>query len=596
MSNNKQVKNNKDKNSSNYNPKHKTFRYKHVEVNKVRPKLTKGNYESKAVKKERKKISGIQKDKNAKLKIIPLGGLDAIGNNMTVFECEHCTMLCDAGLMFPGEGQPGIDLILPDYTYVLEKADKLRAIVITHGHEDHIGALPYLIKDLDKNIPIYATKLTIGLIKLKFEEFDIDYKSFVEVKPGDVVKFGEVQISFFRVCHSIPDAVGIFLQTPAGNVLHTGDFKLDLTPIDGQNIDLALISKFSKIGIDLMMSDSTNATRKEVPKSESTVGPALEDIIRKSKGKVIIASFASHIHRIQQVCDAAKACGRKVVVAGRSMVQNIELARKLGYLFISDDDIIDAYDLNSMPSDSTVILCTGSQGEPLSALARIADGVHKTVDVEEGDTVIMSAMPVPGNEKAVATVSNKLIKQGVNVYDRTNSHVHVSGHAGAEGLKIMLSLCEPYAFLPVHGEAQHLMAHAKIAEALGVNTNNIFVCDNGDVVELTTSGVKRNGQVQSGFVFVDGLSVGDTSAGVLDERNCLGEKGIAIISMALDINARKIKGPVYITLRGISGEDDADLSDDIRNTVVKTVNNELKTSGDIKHIKKQARGALLSVL
>lgn len=589
-------KNNKNatKNNNKPNKKNKkTFQYKHVKVNHVRPKLSKGNFTNSNRSKDKDKKVSVQRDKNSKLRIIPLGGLDTIGNNMTVFESKTDMILDDAGLMFPDEGHPGIDLVLPDYTYVLENANKLKAIFITHGHEDHIGCLPYLIKDLDKNIPIYGTKLSIGLIKSKFQEFDINNISFNEIKSGDVVKVGSFQVSFFSVNHSIPGAVGMFIQTPAGNVLHTGDFKIDLTPVGKCHTDFSLISKFAKTGIDLLMSDSTNALNKAPTPSESEVGPVLEDIISKSDNKVVIATFASHIHRIQQVCNAAKKCNRKVVLAGKSMIQNVEIARGLGYLFVDDDDIIDAYELNSRPSDSAVILCTGSQGEPLSALARIANGSHKTIEVNKGDTVIISATPVPGNEKAVSSVINKLSKLGVNVYDKTISQVHVSGHASADELKLMISLCNPDAFVPMHGETRHLIAHAKLAKSAGVNPKNIYICDNGDVLDLSTSGIERKESVPSGIVFVDGLSVGETSDDTLNDRNFLAEGGIAIVSMAIDINVRKIKGPIMLSMRGVSGGDDADLINDLRNIVASTMNKELKRSGDIPHLKKVCKDTMI---
>lgn len=584
------------------NDKSKTFKYKHVKVNKVRPKLTKGNFNKNSINYNKKKKrslasqNGIQKNKNAKLRIIPIGGLDAIGMNMNVFEDDTDMIIDDAGLMFPGDSHPGIDLILPDYTYVLEKANKLKAIFITHGHEDHIGCLPYLIQDLDIDVPIYATKLTLGLIKSKLDEFDIKNVTMNEVKDGSVIKAGKFQVSFFTVNHSIPGALGLFLQTPAGNILHTGDFKLDQTPIDGHLTDYSLISKFAKTGIDVLMSDSTNATIKEFTPSEAEVGPVLEDIISKAKAKVVIASFASHIHRIQQVCDAAKKCGRKVVVTGRSMVQNTEIARQLGYLHVSDDDIIDAYEVNNIPADSAVVLCTGSQGEPLSALARIANGTHKTIEVNSGDTVIISATPVPGNETAVAEVVNNLTKLGVDVYDKSNAMVHVSGHAGSEELKIMLSLCDPYGFIPVHGETTHLAAHAKLASKIGIDEENIFVCENGDVVELSTSGLRRLKPVQSGEVFVDGLSVGDTSTDVLNERNSLCDGGIAIVSAAINYSQRKIKGNVIVNLRGVSGGDDYELQVELRNAVVRALNKGIKKSTDYKHLRKLVKDVLLSLL
>ena len=465
----------------------RTQSYKHVKLERERPKLTK---EGKALRREgggqqnaRRDFASPKKDPSATLKIIPLGGLDAIGKNMTVFECKGDMILDDAGLMFPDDNHPGVDLILPDYTYVLENADKLRGIVITHGHEDHTGTLPYLLKDLDRQVPIYATKLTLGLIEGKLAEHRIKNAKLVEIKPGDQVKLGCFTAEFFAVNHSIPGAVGVFFQSPAGNVLHTGDFKLDQTPIDGVTTDFGALAKFSEIGVDLLMSDSTNAQNANFTPSEATVGVELSKIIAQAKGRVIIASFASHIHRMQQICDAAIANGRKVVVTGRSMIQNTDIARRLGYLDIDDSDLIDAYDLKGIPPEQVVIMCTGSQGEPLSALARISNGEHRTIEIDEGDTVIVSATPVPGNEKAVTRVINSLAKIGADVYDKNRARVHVSGHAGAEELKIVLSIVRPKAFMPVHGEATHLRAHAKLAEATGVPHENVFVCENGESLE-----------------------------------------------------------------------------------------------------------------
>ena len=444
----------------------KTKTYKHVKLEHKRPQLTKGGEAGDGAQKKRKptqkkRSSSAGKDPKAKLKIIPLGGLDAIGKNMTVFECGNDMIVDDAGLMFPDDNHPGVDLILPDYTYVLEHADKLRGIVITHGHEDHTGTIPYLLKDLDRQVPIYATKLTLGLIEGKLAEHRIKNAKLVEIKPGQQVKMGCFTTEFFAVNHSIPGAVGVFLQSPAGNVLHTGDFKLDQTPIDGVHFDFGALARYHEIGVDLMMSDSTNATKSTFTPSEAEVGKTLNRIISQAKQRVIIASFASHIHRMQQICDAARANGRKVVVTGRSMVQNTDIARKLGYLNSPDEDLIDAYELKGIPPEKVVIMCTGSQGEPLSALARIANGEHKTIDIEEGDTVIISATPVPGNEKAVTRVINSLAKIGADVYDKSRARVHVSGHAGAEELKIVLSIVQPKSFMPVHGESTHLRAQGQ---------------------------------------------------------------------------------------------------------------------------------------
>ena len=574
--------------------------FKRVNLERKRPQLSRG--ETAAAKEvpsgSRKPRRGSKagKDPNAKLKIIPLGGLDAIGKNMTAFECNGDMILDDAGLMFPDDDHPGIDLILPDYTYVLENADKLRGIVITHGHEDHTGTLPYLLKDLDRTVNIYATKLTLGLIEGKFAEHRVKNAKLIEIKPGDEVKLGCFTVDFFAVNHSIPGAVGLFIQSPAGNVLHTGDFKLDQTPIDGITTDFGALARFSETGVDLMMSDSTNATNPNFTPSEAEVGKTLEQIISQAKGRVIIASFASHIHRMQQICDAAVKNGRKVVVTGRSMIQNTDIARRLGYLNISDDNLIDAYDLKGIPPEQVVIMCTGSQGEPLSALARIANGEHKTIEIEEGDTVIISATPVPGNEKAVTRVINQLAKIGADVYDKSRARVHVSGHAGAEELKIMLSIVKPKNFMPVHGEATHLRAHAKLAEATGVDPDNIYVLENGDSLELSARGVERGEGVPSGIVYVDGLSVGDTSQDVLDERNTLGNQGFASVAAAVNMKDRKLVGQVQVSMHGITGGDDYYLAHEAENTVANALRKCLSKDGGVKELRKATRDALLSLL
>lgn len=580
--------------------KKKTSTYKHVNVERKRPQLTRdgsAQRKSSAERPEtRRSFASSRKDPRSELRIIPLGGLDAIGKNMTAFECDGDMILDDAGLMFPDDDHPGIDLILPDYTYVLENADKLRGIVITHGHEDHTGSLPYLLKDLDRTVPIYATKLTLGLIEGKFAEHRIKNAKLIEIKPGDQIKLGCMTVDFFAVNHSIPGAVGLFLQSPAGNVLHTGDFKLDQTPIDGVHTDFGALARFGEIGVDLMMSDSTNAMNPTFTPSEAEVGKTLAQIISQAKGRVIIASFASHIHRMQQICDAAIANGRKVVVTGRSMVQNTDIARKLGYLNISDNDLIDAYDLKGTPSEKVVIMCTGSQGEPLSALARIANGEHRTIDIEQGDTVIISATPVPGNEKAVTRVINSLAKIGADVYDKSRARVHVSGHASAEELKIVLSIVKPRAFMPVHGEATHLRAHARLAVATGVPEENVYVVENGDTLSLTARGVEIGDPVQSGIVYVDGLSVGDTSQDVLDERNTLGNQGFASVAAAISFGRKEILGEPQVEMHGITGGDDYYLSEEARSVVLNAMRRSLGKDGGVKDVRKVARDSLLSLL
>ncbi len=543
-----------------------------------------------------KRTGSTDKNPRSTMKIIPLGGLDAIGKNMTVFECDGDMILDDAGLMFPDDDHPGIDLILPDYTYVLENAHRLKGIFITHGHEDHTGSLPYLYKDLDRPVPIYGTKLTLGLIEGKFAEHRIKNAKLVEIKPGDRVKLGCIEAEFFAVNHSIPGSVGIFYQTPAGNVLHTGDFKLDQSPVDGVHTDFAALSRYNEIGVDLMLSDSTNSMNNTFTPSESEVGKALMPIIAQAKGRVIVASFASHIHRLQQICDAAVANGRKVVVTGRSMIQNTEIARRLGYLKINDEDLVDAYDLKGIPPEKIVVMCTGSQGEPLSALSRIAGGSHKTVSIEEGDTVIISATPVPGNEKAVTRIVNMLAKIGADVYDKRRALVHVSGHASAEELKIVLSIVRPVHFMPVHGEATHLRAHAKLAEATGVDPKNIFILENGESLELTSRGVKFGETVQSGVVFVDGLSVGDTSQVVLDDRSQLASQGFAAVAAAVSYKGKRICGDVLVEMRGITGGDDPYLVEEAVRRVAASLKKQLEQGGKDAELKRAARDSLSSVL
>ena len=598
---------NSNSNGSRRSGRRRTQYRRHVNVDQKRPELSRGaalgNESNLAAARRRSLIDPARrhfmspdKDPNAVLKVIPLGGLDAIGKNMTVFECGDDIVLDDAGCMFPDDNHPGIDLILPDYSYLLQNAEKLRGIVVTHGHEDHTGALPYVLKDLDFEVPIYGTKMTLGLIEGKLKEHRVRNAKLIEIKPGQSVKLGCFTANFFAVNHSIPGSVGIFFNSPAGNVLHTGDFKLDQTPIDGVTTDFGAIADYSRIGVDLMMSDSTNANIPTFTASESEVGKELNRIIAQATGRVVIASFASHIHRMQQICDAAISNGRKVVVTGRSMVQNTDIARRLGYLHISDEDLLDAYYMKDVPPEKVVVMCTGSQGEPLSALARIASGNHKTISLEEGDTVIISASPVPGNEKAVTNIMNLLSKIGADVWDKKRARVHVSGHAGAEELKIMLSLAKPRAFMPVHGEAIHLRAHAKLAEATGVPPEQVFILDNGDTLELSARGVERGETVQNGIVLVDGLRVGDTSEEVLNERNDLAAQGFATIAAAVDRGSRRIVGNVQVEMHGITSGEDALMLRDGASRVTKALNDALRDNKPTKELKKASRNALLDVL
>lgn len=508
--------------------------------------------------------------KSSPLKIIPLGGLDGIGKNMTVFECGDDMVLVDAGLMFPDDSQPGIDLVLPDYTYVLENEEKLRGIVVTHGHEDHTGSLPYLLQDLNNKVPIFSSKLTLGFIEGKLSEFRIRAPKFREVKGGSHVNLGGISLDFFSMTHSIPGALGVFIRTNQGTVMHTGDFKLDQTPIDGVTPDYAAISRFAKQGIDLLLSDSTNATVPGFTKSEAEVGPNLLHAIKNAPGRVFVASFSSHIHRLQQICDAARKCGRKVVVTGRSMLTNTRVARELGYLNIDDDDIIDAFDIDNLPDDKIVVMCTGSQGEPLSALSRMANGEHKTLSIHEGDTVILSATPVPGNEKAVQQVVNSLAKLGCDVWDKNRALVHVSGHGSQEELKLLMAMAKPTYFMPVHGEAVHLRAHAQLARKMGIKGDHIFILDNGDTLEMRGGIVKRGTPVESGVVYVDGLRIGDTDPIVLRDRQKLANDGMVTAVAIVSLKHKKIEA-IEFSGRGVSFAIDDQFSEDASASIMKTI-------------------------
>ena len=508
--------------------------------------------------------------KSSPLKIIPLGGLDGIGKNMTVFECGDDMVLVDAGLMFPDDSQPGIDLVLPDYTYVLENEEKLRGIVVTHGHEDHTGSLPYLLQDLNNKVPIFSSKLTLGFIEGKLSEFRIRAPKFREVKGGSHVNLGGISLDFFSMTHSIPGALGVFIRTNQGTVMHTGDFKLDQTPIDGVTPDYAAISRFAKQGIDLLLSDSTNATVPGFTKSEAEVGPNLLHAIKNAPGRVFVASFSSHIHRLQQICDAARKCSRKVVVTGRSMLTNTRVARELGYLNIDDADIIDAFDIDNLPDDKIVVMCTGSQGEPLSALSRMANGEHKTLSIHEGDTVILSATPVPGNEKAVQQVVNSLAKLGCDVWDKNRALVHVSGHGSQEELKLLMAMAKPTYFMPVHGEAVHLRAHAQLARKMGIKDDHIFILDNGDTLEMRGGIVKRGTPVESGVVYVDGLRIGDTDPIVLRDRQKLANDGMVTAVAIVSLKHKKIEA-IEFSGRGVSFAIDDQFSEDASASIMKTI-------------------------
>lgn len=534
--------------------------------------------------------------KDPALKVIPMGGLDGIGKNMTVFEYGHDMVLVDAGLMFPDDEQPGIDLVLPDYTYVLENEDKLRGILITHGHEDHIGALPYLLMDLTRKVPIYSSKLSLGFIEGKLAEHKIVGTKLREVSDGSKVQLGAFDITFFSMTHSIPAAFGIHMKTPAGTLMHTGDFKLDQTPIDGVRPNYGAITKFASEGLDLLLSDSTNANRPGMTPSEASVGAALRHVIKNATGRVFVASFSSHIHRLQQVCDASVAVGRKVVVTGRSMITNTKIARELGYLKIDDKNIIDAYDVDKLADDRIVVLCTGSQGEPLSALARMANGEHKSLSIRPQDTVIISATPVPGNEKSVQSIINSLSKIGCEIYDKSKTLVHVSGHGSQEELKLVLGMARPKNFMPVHGEAVHLRAHAELAQQMGIPAKRIFILDNGDSLEMRNGKVTRGKTVESGVVYVDGLSVTDANPVVLRDRQRLSQDGIVTAVVTLVGRNRK-PGVVEIAGRGVSFAHDDNLMNDAQDLVKNSIERASKSEGaNVEAMRKNVRNALSNFL
>ena len=484
-----------------------------------------------------------------KLKIIPLGGLSEIGKNMMAIEYEDDIIVVDCGLMFPEEEMLGIDLVIPDVSYLLDKKDRVKGIVITHGHEDHIGALPYILPQL--NVPVYATKLTRGLISVKLKERKtLAGVNLRLVPPGGSVNLGKFRVEFFAVCHSIPDAVGLIIHTPMGDVVHTGDFKLDHTPVCGNPTDLARLAQLGSRGIFLLLSDSTYAELPGYTPSEKVVGDNLDRVIAEAPGRVIVATFSSLISRIQQVIDAAAKYQRRVFIVGRSMIDTVRMSIELGYLRAPDGVIARLDELRGLPHNKIVFITTGSQGEPTSALVRMANRDHPQLHVMAGDTVVLSASPIPGNEALVNRTVDTLFKQGARVLYSKVAEVHVHGHASQEELKLMLSLTKPKYFVPVHGEYRHLSLHAKLAEAMNIPKQNIFVLEDGDVLELTADGGKVTGKVPASNVYVDGLSVGDVDSVILRDRKMLAKDGIVMVIITIDSQTGKLVGRPDIVSRG----------------------------------------------
>lgn len=487
------------------------------------------------------------------LSIIPLGGVEEIGLNMTVMGYGDDLIIIDAGLMFPEEDMLGVDFVIPDFSYLIENKDKIRGVVLTHGHEDHTGALPFLLKEID--VPIYGTPLTLGLVKEKLKEHSLENATLISVKPRDVVTLGVFSIEFVRVTHSIVDGVGLGIDTPLGKVVHTGDFKLDPTPVDGQLMDFHKFSEYGEKGTLLMLSDSTNAEKGGFTFSEKEVSRAFEDIFSASQGRIIIATFASNIHRIQQAIDVAVKFGRKVILCGKSIVSNAQIALDLGYLRIPRETWLKLEDLKKLEDKEVVIITTGSQGEPMSVLSRIATDEHKNIKAKHGDTVILSAKMIPGNERSIGRIINHLFKRGANVIYEKVSEIHVSGHASKEELKLMLNLVKPKYFIPVHGEYRHLVYHSNLAEKVGIPKENIFILENGEALEIADTGAAKNGRVNSGRIFIDGKGVGDVEDMVLRDRRRLGYDGIVLVMIAVEkLTGKLVSGPDIIT-RGFVFED-----------------------------------------
>jgi ribonuclease J len=487
------------------------------------------------------------------LSVIPLGGVEEIGLNMTILEYNEDILVVDAGLMFPEEDTLGVDFIIPDFSYLINNKGKVKAVILTHGHEDHTGALPFLLKEIDA--PVYGTPLTLGLVREKLHEHNLDAVELIPVMPRDAIRVGNFSVEFVRVTHSIVDGVGLGITTPVGLVVHTGDFKLDPTPVDGQLMDFLKFSEYGERGTLLLLSDSTNAEKGGFTFSEKEVRRAFENIFSKTQGRIIIATFASNIHRIQQAIDVAVKYGRKVILSGKSIVSNAQIALNLGYLQIPQSTWLKLEDLKNLQDHEVVILTTGSQGEPMSVLSRIATDDHKIIKIKEGDTVILSAKMIPGNERSIGKIINHLFRRGANVIYEKVSEVHVSGHASKEELKLMLNIVKPKYFMPVHGEYRHLVYHSMLAKKTDIPGENIFILRNGDILEIDDNGARRNGSVNSGRIFIDGKGMGDVEEMVLRDRLRLAHDGIVIILLAIEkLTGSIITGPDIIS-RGFIFED-----------------------------------------
>ncbi len=528
----------------------------------------------------------------SKLKLIPLGGLSEIGKNMLLLEYENDILIIDVGLMFPGEEMLGIDLVIPDINYLMDKKDKIRGIVVTHGHEDHIGALPYILPQL--NVPIYATCLTSGMIRVKLKERKALANTKLNVvSPGEQITLGAFNVEFFPVCHSVPDAAGLIINTPVGVVVHSGDFKLDYTPVYGRPTDLSRLSQAGAQGVLLLLSDSTYAELPGYTPSEKVVGETLDHIMGDAPGRVIITTFSSLVSRVQQVINAAAKHGRRVFIVGRSMSDTVRMALELGYIQAPDGILGRIDEARGLPHDKVVFVTTGSQGEPTSALVRMANRAHPNVNIHSGDTIVISATPIPGNEAVVNRTVDNLFKQGARVlYDKV-AQVHVHGHGSQEELKLLLTLVKPKFFMPIHGEYRHLSLHAKLAESVGIPKDNTFVLEDGDILELTAQSARKAGKVSSGNVYVDGLSVGDIGGVVLRNRRMLSKDGIVVAIIAVNRQTGKLVGRPDIVTRGfVDTREFKEMIDESRDLLAKVLDHSSPRATEWSFINAKVRDTL----
>lgn len=527
-----------------------------------------------------------------RLKVIPIGGLNEIGKNMTLLECNGQILIIDCGLSFPEDEMYGIDIVIPDFTYLEENREKIVGMIITHGHEDHIGAIPYLLKKI--KLPIYGTRLTLGLVENKLKEHRIkgDLRT---IKAGDKIKLGCFMIETLRTTHSIADAICLAIDTPAGMVFHSGDFKIDYTPIDGEPIDFCRLAEIGKKGVTLMLCDSTNVLRPGFTASEKVVGETIENIFRTAKNRIIIATFSSNVHRVQKIIENAVKLGRKVAISGRSMENVVTLAIELGYLNIPAGTLVDLKKIKNIPDDKLVIITTGSQGEPMSALSRIATGEHKAIKLKKGDMVVLSSTPVPGNEKTVSNVVNKLFEKGAEVIYSDIADIHVSGHACQEELKLLHSLIKPKFFMPVHGEYRHLIRHEKLAEGLGMKKDHIFILENGEILDVTKRSARiLKEKVEADAILVDGLGVGDVGNIVLRDRKMLSESGLIIVVAAIEKESQLVvSGPDIISRGFVYVRENESLMEDIREVAEKALEKcQHKKIRDWNNMKSQVRDSL----